>query len=215
MSPTERSRVRRAPKRGSRDPDLVAAILAGGVVAHVGIEVDGQPYVIPMAYAPDGDRLLLHGSPRSRLVRALAGGAPACVTVTRLDGIVVARSGFHSSMNYRSVVAFGTAREIDDPAEREAALDRLVDHLIPGRSREVRPHEPGELETTSILAFTIEEASAKVREGPPSEPDRDAALPIWAGTIPLRVTADPPVPAPDLAGGVEVPDSVREYRPRS
>lgn len=211
---SERSRVRRAPRRGSDDPVVTREILADGVVCHVGIEIDGQPFVIPMAYAPDGeDALLVHGSPRSRLVRALADGVPACVTVTHLDGLVVSRSGFHSSMNYRSVVAFGTAREIDDPDEKAAALDRLVDHLIPGRSGEIRPAEPGELETTSILVFTIEESSAKVRTGPPDDPAGDADLPIWAGTIPLRIVAGRPVPAPDLPDGVERPGSVRGYRP--
>lgn len=193
---------------------MVRRILEAGVVCHVGIEVEGQPFVIPMAYAPDGDdRLLIHGSPRSRLVGALAGGAPACVTVTHLDGIVFSRSGFHSSMNYRSVVAFGTAREIDDPDRKAAALDRLVDHLIPGRSTEVRPPEPGELETTSILAFTIEEASAKVRTGPPADPERDLSLPIWAGTIPLRIVAGRAEPSPDLPEDVDLPASARSYRP--
>lgn len=211
---SDRARVRRAPRRGVDDSEVVEGILADGVVCHVGIEIDGQPFVIPMAYAPDGvDRLLIHGSPRSRLVRALADGAPGCVTVTHLDGVVFSRSGFHSSMNYRSVVAFGTAREIDDPDEKAAALDRLVDHLIPGRSGEVRPPEPGELEATSILAFTIEEASAKVRSGPPDDPAGDLDLPIWAGTIPLRTVAGRPQPAPDLDASIPVPHSVERYRP--
>ncbi len=207
--PTRRTTVRRNPKRGVYDRDVVHAILDAGIVAHVGFVHDGQPYVIPMSYARDGDRLLLHGAGGSRLMRTLASGAPACVTVTLLDGIVLARSVFHHSMNYRSVVALGSAKKLEG-AEKAAALEALVEGLVPGRSREARGPDRAELAATMILDFPLVEVSAKSRSGPPADDPADLELPIWAGTIPLALRAGPAEPAPD-AHGSELPRSVERY----
>jgi nitroimidazol reductase NimA-like FMN-containing flavoprotein (pyridoxamine 5'-phosphate oxidase superfamily) len=201
--------VRRNPKRGAYDREVVNAILDAGIVAHVGFVHDGQPYVIPMSYARDGDRLLLHGAGGSRLMRTLAAGAPACVTVTLLDGLVLARSVFHHSMNYRSVVALGSARKLEG-TEKGAALEALVEGLVPGRSREARGPNRAELAATMILAFPLEEVSAKARSGPPADDPADLELPIWAGTIPLALRAGPAEPAPD-ARGIAQPPSVSRY----
>jgi uncharacterized protein len=205
-----RSQVRRHPERGSRERELIDAILDEGLVCHVGIVVDGRPVVIPMAYARDGDRLLLHGATGSRLLRALADGCDVCVTVTLLDGLVVARSAFDSSMNYRSVVAFGRARRIVDNAGKRRALDVLTDHLIPGRTRELRAPLQREVGATEVIEVAIETASAKARSGPPSEPAPAAGTPeVWAGVVPLRLAAGTPEPAGDLTPGTELPESVR------
>lgn len=208
-----RTRFKRHRERGSHDRETIQAILAEGVVCHVGIAVDGEPVVIPMGYAPFGDGLVLHGSVGSRLVRALGSGEPACVTVTLVDGIVVARSLFHSSMNYRSVVAFGSARLIEDPAEKTSALEALAEHMIPGRTADARGASAEESLATAVLHFTIEEASAKVRAGPPIDDEEDLGLPIWAGVIPLALTPGEPVPAPELDPGAGPPGYVKEYRP--
>jgi uncharacterized protein len=207
--PTRRSTVRRNPKRGAYDREVVNAILDAGIVAHVGFVHDGQPFVIPMSYVRDGDRLLLHGAGGSRLMRSLASGAPACVTVTLLDGIVLARSVFHHSMNYRSVVALGSARKLEGE-EKGAALEALVEGLVPGRSREARAPDRAELSATMILAFPLDEVSAKARTGPPADDPADLELPIWAGTIPLALRAGPAEPSPD-ASGTELPPSVVRY----
>ena len=205
--PTRRTTVRRVPHRGVYDHEVVHAILDAGRVAHVGFVHDGQPFVIPMAYARDGDRLLLHGSGGSRMMRALAGGAPACVTVTIVDGLVLARSVFHHSMNYRSVVALGTATKLAGK-EKAAALETLVDALVPGRSAEARGPDRAELAATLILAFPLEEVSAKVRSGPPVDDPEDVSLPVWAGTVPLALEYGQPEAAPDVADGAPVPPSV-------
>jgi nitroimidazol reductase NimA-like FMN-containing flavoprotein (pyridoxamine 5'-phosphate oxidase superfamily) len=207
--PSRRTTVRRNAKRGAYDRAVVDAILDAGIVAHVGFVHDGQPFVIPMSYARDGDRLLLHGAGGSRLMRTLAAGAPACVTVTLLDGIVLARSVFHHSMNYRSVVALGSARKLEG-AEKAAALEALVEGLVPGRSREARAPDRAELAATMILAFPLDEVSAKSRSGPPADDPADLELPIWAGTIPLALRPGPAEPAPD-ARGVALPPSVERY----
>lgn len=206
--PSRRTTVRRVPDRGVYDRETVHAILDAGLVAHVGFEHEGQPFVIPMAYARDGDRLLLHGSGGSRMLRALAGGAPACVTVTLVDGLVLARSVFHHSMNYRSVVALGSAVKLEGP-EKAAALDRLVDGLVPGRSAEARGPSRAELAATMILAFPLDEVSAKVRTGPPVDDPEDVSLPVWAGTIPLARGYGAPQPAPDVPEAAPLPSSVR------
>ena len=205
--PTRRTTVRRAPDRGVYDREVVHAILDAGKVAHVGFVHDAQPFVIPIAYARDGDRILLHGSGGSRMMRALAAGAPACVTVTIVDGLVLARSVFHHSMNYRSVVALGTATKLDGK-EKAAALETLVDALVPGRSAEARGPNPAEMAATMILAFPLEEASAKVRSGPPVDDPEDVSLPIWAGTVPLALEYRAPEPAPDVPDGAPLPPSV-------
>jgi hypothetical protein len=189
------------------DREVVDAILDDGLVAHVGFVHDGQPYVIPMSYVRDGDRLLLHGSGGSRLMRTLAGGVPACVTVTLLDGLVLARSVFHHSMNYRSVVALGSATKLEGK-EKAAALEALVEGLVPGRSREARAPNRAELAATTILAFPLDEVSAKARAGPPADDPEDLELPIWAGTIPLALAPGRPEPAADVPEGEPMPPSV-------
>jgi len=211
--PRGRTRVRRLAHRGRYDRATIHAILDEGLVAHVGMVEDGVPLVIPMSYGRLGDAIVLHGSAGSRLLRHVASGAPVCVTVTLLDGLVVARSAFHSSMNYRSVVALGRGRELVDPAEKRAALDALTDHLLPGRRRDLRPVDGRELAATRVVLVELTEASAKVRSGPPAgEPEADVALEAWAGTVPLRLTAAPPEPAPDLRTGVAAPDDLVTYR---
>lgn len=211
-APTPRTRVQRTKHRATYDRETVHRILDDGLVCHVGVAVEGQPYVLPMAYARDGERLLLHGSVASRLMESLTGGARACVTVTHLDGLVFARSGFSSSMNYRSVVALGTLREIADPDDKVRALDLIADHLAPGHSREQRAAEPKEIDATRVLELPLEEVSAKVRSGPPEDLAKDVELPIWAGVLPLATVPGAPEPAPDLPDGLETPESVRRWR---
>jgi nitroimidazol reductase NimA-like FMN-containing flavoprotein (pyridoxamine 5'-phosphate oxidase superfamily) len=209
---TPRTTVRRRPARASYSRALVHAVLDEGLVCHVGFAVDGQPFVLPTAYARIGDRLYLHGSSASRMLNALAGGVPACVTVTLLDGLVLARSAFHHSMNYRSVVLLGVARPVGDAAEKRRALAAIVEHVVPGRSADVRPPSDAELRATLVLALAIDEASAKVRQGPPVDDEADRALPCWAGEIPLRLAARAPVADPGLAPGIAVPAAVAGYR---
>jgi nitroimidazol reductase NimA-like FMN-containing flavoprotein (pyridoxamine 5'-phosphate oxidase superfamily) len=209
---SERVRVRRLPRRGVYDQEAVHAILDEGLVCHVGFVADGQPFVIPTTYARVGDRLYIHGSAASRMLRTLREGVPVSVTVTLLDGLVLARSAFHHSMNYRSVVALGVAREVGDPAEKSAALDAIVEHVMPGRMADVRPPTPNELKATLVLCLTLEEVAAKVRSGPPLDDEEDYALPCWAGVLPLRLTPSAPVADPRLAPGIEPPAAVREYR---
>jgi nitroimidazol reductase NimA-like FMN-containing flavoprotein (pyridoxamine 5'-phosphate oxidase superfamily) len=194
---TERSRPRRLPERGSHDREDVYAILDEGLVCHVGLVHEGQPLVIPMAYGRDGDRLFLHGATASRLLTSAA-GSEVCVTVTLLDGVVLARSTFHSSFNYRSVVAFGRARRVEGEAERRAALRTIVEHIAPGRGAETRNSTNAELGATEVVEIFIDEASAKSRSGPPKDLASDVDAPVWAGVIPLRLTAGAPIPAPDL-----------------
>jgi len=208
--PTRRTTIRRNAKRGVYDREVVNAILDAGLIAHVGFIHDGQPYVIPMSYVRDGERLLLHGSGGSRLMRTLAAGAPACLTVTLVDGLVLARSVFHHSMNYRSVVAMGSATKLEG-AEKAAALEALVEGLIPGRSREARAPDRAELTATMILAFPLDEVSAKARTGPPADDPADLDLPIWAGTIPLALRAGTAEPAPDVQDEQELPPSVTRF----
>lgn len=207
QAPSDRSRVRRLPKRASYERSTIDAILDDGMIAHVGIGDDGRPIVVPMAYARRGDEILLHGSSASRMMKALAAGAEVCVVVTHLDGIVVARSGFHSSMNYRSVVIFGRAQAITDEAAKRAALDALVDHLIPGRSAELRPHTRDEMKITTVVSLPIDEASAKIRTGPPVDDEDDYRLPVWGGVVPLALAAGEPQPD-GRSADVPVPDSV-------
>ncbi len=204
---TERSRLRRLPDRGSNEIEAVYRILDAGFLAHVGFCVDGQPFVIPTLYGRDGDRLYMHGSAASRMLRELDTGAPACVTVTHVDGLVLARSAFHHSMNYRSVVAFGRARKIEEREKKLEALRMISEHLIRGRWAEVRAPNDQELKATAVLEFVIEEASAKMRTGGPKDDAEDYALPVWAGVLPLALTPGKPVPD-GLAA--EPPEYVRE-----
>ena len=193
--------MKRRPDRGFYGRDVIDAILDEGLVCHLGFRVGGQPYVIPTTYARAGDTIVIHGSPASRLLRSLRDGVAVCLTVTLLDGLVLARSAFHTSMNYRSVVVLGTAREITDGDEKVGALRALVDHILPGRWDAIRPPNETEIKGTLVLALPLSEASAKVREGGPLDDDADLALPVWAGHIPLSLTRGHPVPDPALAGG--------------
>jgi hypothetical protein len=214
MNPTKRSELRRIPARGSHDWDTVARILDVGFLAHVGFCVSGQPFVIPTLYGREGDKLYLHGSAASRMLGELEIGIPACVTVTLVDGLVLSRSAFDHSMNYRSVVAFGTAKKIVDPVEKVMSLRVISEHLISGRWVEVRGPSESELKATSVLEFLIDEASAKVRSGPPVDDEKDYGSPVWAGVLPLQMRARPPIPDDNLIGGVAVPDYVLRYDAR-
>ncbi len=211
MKLTERTELRRLPARGSHDPKVIHGILDAGFLAHVGFQVEGQPIVIPTLYGREDDKLYLHGSAASRMLRTLQAGVPACVTVTLVDGLVLARSAFHHSMNYRSVVAFGTARQISEPDRKTHALRSISEHLIAGRWQHVRRPSEKELSVTAVLEFSIEEASAKIRQGPPLDDEEDYGLPVWAGVIPLRLEAKTPVPDPRLAPGAELPQYVLRF----
>src|SRR5262245_14710318 len=212
LQPTARTTLRRLPRRGVFDRVEVNAILDEGLIGHVGFVADGQPYVIPTIYARRGDHLAVHGSAASRMLKTLAQGVPVCVTVSLVDGLVLARSAFHHSMNYRSVMVLGTAREVQDPDERAQALAAIVEHVLPSRSAEVRAPSERELKQTSVLALPIEEASAKVRTGPPVDDEEDYALPCWAGVLPLRLTPGTPQADERVAPGTPLPQGVRAYR---
>lgn len=200
------TRLQRLPERGSTDLQTAREIIDEARVCHVGFTIDGQPYVVPMALGRDGDRILLHGSVASRLMKHLSGGLPCCVTVTHLDGLVLARSAFHSSMNYRSLMVFGAAEEIRDDAEKRRGLDRLVEHLAPGRLADLRESTRKELNATALLGLPLETFSIKSRSGPPDDAAGDLGAPVWAGVIPFRLEAGPPEDAPDLAAGIGLPD---------
>jgi nitroimidazol reductase NimA-like FMN-containing flavoprotein (pyridoxamine 5'-phosphate oxidase superfamily) len=197
------TKLRRLPERGSEDFDLACAIIDEAKIGHVGIALEGQPYVLPMSLGRDGGDLLLHGSSVSRLLRSMAGGIPCCVTITHLDGLVAARSAFHSSMNYRSLMVFGRAVEVTNAKDKSQGLDRLVDHLLPGRSAEVRRSTRKELAATSLLRLPLETFSIKTRSGPPGDAAGDIDANVWAGVIPLRLEAGPPEDAPDLKPGLK------------
>src|SRR4051812_26620942 len=206
---TPRTRVRRNHKRGRHDRETIDAILDEALVAHVAFVHDGRPAVIPTLPARVGDEVYLHGSSASRTLRALTAGAEACLEVTLVDGIVLARSAFHHSINYRSAILYGTLRAVADPDERTRALEAFTEKLIPGRWSHVRPPTRQELKATAVLALPIAEGSAKVRSGPPVDDDEDYALDAWAGVVPLRVTAGEAEPDPRLRAGIEVPGHVR------
>ena len=214
MNLTKRTELRRIPDRGSHDWETIHQILDAGFLACVGFCVDGQPFVIPTLYGRDGERLYLHGSAASRMLRELETGIPACVTVTLVDGLVLARSAFHHSMNYRSVVAFGTARKIVDPEQKIKSLRVISEHLIAGRWAEVRGPSEKELKATTVLEFSIEEASSKVRSGPPIDDESDYGLPVWAGVLPLEMKCKLPIADDKLSQGVTIPDYVRVFDTR-
>jgi nitroimidazol reductase NimA-like FMN-containing flavoprotein (pyridoxamine 5'-phosphate oxidase superfamily) len=214
MNLSERTQLHRLPKRGSHETGVIHQILDAGFLAHVGFCVDGQPFVIPTLFGRDrySEKLYMHGSAASRMLRELETGVSACVTVTLVDGLVLARSAFHHSMNYRSVVAFGTARRIDDPEQKTQALRVISDHLIAGRWNEVREPTEKELKATAVLEFSIEEASAKVRTGPPLDDEGDYALSVWAGVLPLELTAGSPIADERLPQDIDAPSYVTQYR---
>jgi hypothetical protein len=209
---TGRSQLRRLPDRGSHELEVVRAILDAAFLAHVGFQTSGQPFVIPTLYGREDDRLYLHGSAASRMLGELGTGVSACVTVTLVDGLVLARSAFHHSMNYRSVVAFGTAVKIDEPEQKRRALRAISEHVIPGRWKDVREPSDKELKATTVLKFSIEEASAKIRTGPPIDDEADYQLPVWAGILPLALEARSPLADPRVPDGAVVPDYVLSYR---
>jgi nitroimidazol reductase NimA-like FMN-containing flavoprotein (pyridoxamine 5'-phosphate oxidase superfamily) len=207
----ERTRLGRHPERGRADRKVVNAILDEALVCHVGFVADDYPTVIPTLQVRVGDTVYLHGSPASRMLQS-APGAEVCVTVTLLDGVVMARSAFNHSMNYRSVMIFGRPRIVTDPEEKAAAFRALVEHVAEGRWDDARQPTPSELTATTVLAISLDEASAKVRSGPPIDEDGDLALDIWAGVVPLRMVAGDPVPDPRLSPQIDVPEYARNYR---
>jgi uncharacterized protein len=207
MASTDRTRVRRHPERGAYDREPIDAILDEALICHVGFVVDEQPFVIPMIHARAGDVLYLHGSPASRMLRTLRDGVDLCVTATLLDGLVLARSVYNHSMNYRSAVVLGRAREIVDADEKLRALEAVVEHMVPGRWADARQPTEGELDGTTVLVLGLDEASAKVRTGPPSDFDRDMELEVWAGVIPLHLQAGD---AESASNGLPLPRYLRE-----
>lgn len=209
--PSRRATMRQRRERAAYDRETVYAILDAGFLCHVGFVFQDQAVVIPTSYARMGNELILHGAVGSRMLRALKDGAPLCAAITHLDGLVLARSAFHHSVNYRSVVIFGAAREITDTAAKTNALEALVDHIIPGRSAGARGPNAAELRATRVLAMPIDEASAKIRRGPPIDDEADMALPFWAGEIPLRLVAGLPRVAPNLAPDIPLPSHVAAY----
>jgi nitroimidazol reductase NimA-like FMN-containing flavoprotein (pyridoxamine 5'-phosphate oxidase superfamily) len=211
--PSERTRVRRHPDRGVYDRATIDGILDEALFCHVAHVVEGRPRVIPTIHARVGDTLYIHGSNASRTLRsAKSDGIDVCVEVTQLDGLVLARSAFNHSMNYRSVIVYGQAREVTDPEEKFVAQRALVDHVVHGRSADARMPNQRELDQTTILAIPLDEASAKIRSGPPKDDDDDTVLPIWAGVIPLRVVPSAPIDAPDLPEGLAPPGYATGYR---
>ncbi len=211
FKPTERTQVKRLPKRGKYDRETVNAILDAGFVCHVGFNVDVQPYVIPTNYGRSGEILYLHGSAASRMLRTLSEGVPVSVTVTHVDGLVLARSAFHHSVNYRSVVILGTARLVEDAAEKMEALRVFTEHVMKGRWDDVRQPTEQELKATSVLALPLEEVSAKVRTGGPVDDEADYALPAWAGVLPLETVAKEPIPDPQRKVDRPLPGYLQKY----
>jgi nitroimidazol reductase NimA-like FMN-containing flavoprotein (pyridoxamine 5'-phosphate oxidase superfamily) len=211
MSLTSRVRVRRLPERGAYDRPTIEAILDEALTCHVGFVQDGQPYVIPTIHARDGGWLYLHGSAASRMLRTLKGGIPICVTVTIHDGLVLARSAFHHSMNYRSVVVLGTAEEVIGEREKLHALEAISEHVTSGRWSDVRRPNDTELRQTTILRVGLEEASAKMRSGGPKDDEADLSLPVWAGVVPLHLVTTEPVAEEGVPEGVAVPEYVRRH----
>ena len=211
FSPTSRTTLKRLPKRGSFERETVYGILDEGFVCHVGFVVEGQPFVIPTAYGRKGDVLYIHGARASRMQKALAAGADVCVTVTLVDGLVLARSAFHHSINYRSVVVFGRPRVVESEEEKSAALEAFTEHVMPGRWADVRWPNAQELAATTVLAIRLSEASAKVRTGPPVDDEEDYALPVWAGVLPLGVEPGAPEADPRLPAGTPVPGYVEQF----
>lgn len=210
---TPDTKIRRYKHRAVYDRKIINEILAEGLTCHVAFIADLQPVCIPTAYAKIDDKLYIHGSIASRMLKSLKGGVDICITVTLLDGLVLARSGYHHDMNYRSVTAFGKAMPVTDEAEREQALGAFVDHIIPGRNAQIRQPTTKEVRATSLLALTLDKVSAKVATGGPEDEEEDYDLPIWAGNLPMHPTGvGSPVPDPKLPAGIDVPANVAQYR---
>ncbi|MGJ3254570.1 MAG: pyridoxamine 5'-phosphate oxidase family protein [Elainellaceae cyanobacterium] len=211
LAATSRTQIKRLPKRGNYDRPMIDQILDEGLICHIGFVANEQPFVIPTAYGRMGDRLYIHGSPASRMLRTLQHGIEVCVTVTLLDGLVLARSAFHHSMNYRSVMVFGTATVVEDADTKLNALQAFTEHIVPGRWSQVRVPTRQELLGTLVLSLPLTEASAKVRTGPPVDDDADYDLPVWAGELPLSVLAQSPIADPRLPSGIDIPLNVATY----
>jgi nitroimidazol reductase NimA-like FMN-containing flavoprotein (pyridoxamine 5'-phosphate oxidase superfamily) len=211
FTPTERTQVKRLAKRGVYERETVYRILDEGFVCHAGFVADGQPYVIPTGYGRAGDTLYLHGSAASRMLRTLSEGVPVCVTVTHVDGLVLARAAFHHSINYRSVVILGTARLVEDAKEKVEALHTFTEQVLRGRWAEVRHPNEQELKATTVLALPLEEVSAKVRTGPPVDDEADYTLPVWAGVLPLKPVPQEPVADPRGNPAIPIPGYVQNY----
>ena len=211
FTPTPRTQVKRLPKRGVYDRETVFKILDEAFVCHVGFVVDGQPYVIPTNYGRVDETLYLHGSAASRMLRTLSEGIPVCVTATLIDGLVLARSAFHHSVNYRSVVILGTARLVEDAAEKLEALRLFTEHIMKGRWEQIRWPNEQELKATTVLAVPLDEVSAKVRVGGPVDDEADYELPVWAGVLPLPITPAAPIADVRLKSGIAVPENVTKY----
>src|SRR5262245_46512010 len=211
FKPTERTTLKRLPKRAEYDREAVHRILDEAFICHVGFVSDGKPVVIPTSFGRIGEDLYIHGSSASRMLRSLEQGIDVCVTVTLVDGLVLARSAFHHSINYRSVVVFGNAQRVDDPAEQFQALHAFVDHVVPGRWEEVRPPSEAELKATTVLKLALSEVSAKIRTGPPIDDDEDYQLRVWAGVLPLTFSTGTPVSDDRVLPGIEPSDYVYSY----
>lgn len=212
---TAQNKVRRMPERGHYDRETIYPIIDEALICHVGFVADDQPFVIPTIHARHEDIIYLHGAKASRLLKHVQAGNPICITITLLDGIVFARSVFHSSMNYRSVVLFGSGQVVESDGEKLAALEVLTEHLASGRWADARQPTQKELDSTTVVAVAIENASAKIRTGPPGDEDEDYALPIWAGVLPLPPQALAPIDDPWLSAGIVVPEYIRSYKRNS
>ena len=212
INQTDRTRLRRLPKRGSFERDTINAILDEAFICHVGFVARGQPYVIPTGFARIGDDLYIHGSAVSRMLRSIAEGIDVCVTVTLIDGLVLARSAFHHSMNYRSIVILGRAEMVTEPDEKNKALEAFTNHIVPGRWADVRWPTELELKATTVLRLPITEASAKIRTGPPIDDDEDYSMDVWAGVLPLSLMTGKAQPDVKLAEDIPLPDYVQKYK---
>lgn len=212
LNVTDKTRLRRLPKRGSYDVETIYGILDEGFIAHVGFTTNGQTFVIPTGYARRGDKLLLHGSSVSRMMRAMSEEIEVCVTVTLIDGLVLARSAFHHSMNYRSVVIFGAAKIVSEENEKLEALRLFTEHMIPNRWAEVRGPSANELKVTTVLALSLEEASAKIRTGHPIDDKEDYKMKVWAGVLPAAMSFGKPITDPQISHEIKPPDYIANYR---
>lgn len=210
--PTSRTRVKRLHERGHYDRATVHAILDAGLLCHVGYVIDGQPYVTPTAYWRESEHVYWHGSSASRMLRHMRERPRVCFTVALMDGLVLARSGFHSSVNYRSVMAFGEAEVVEDPLRKLAALEAMMERVVPGRWPSLKPPTPQELKATTVVSLALEEVVAKVRSGPPKDEPEDYALDVWAGVVPTRIALDTPESDPALKPGIAVPDNLARIR---
>jgi len=212
LTPTARSRVKRLRERGAYDFETIAAILDAGLLCHVGYIIDAQPYVTPTAYWREGEHLYWHGSSASRMLRTLEKDVDVCFTVSHLDGLVLARSGFNHSINYRSVMLFGRANKIEDDGAKARALESFVEHLFPGRWKQLRPATTQEVKATTVLSMPIEEGSAKVRTGWPHDNEDDYSWPVWAGVVPVRTVVQSPMPDERLSAACEPPGYLADLR---